>query len=121
MPTAWQAPRLAVDGTPASKIDGPYTAASGVNFSGVFGTSRPAATLHHHGHRQARHLSQYTGSFAVPAAVRADLLTAVMHEMGDLLGDGPSTDGLMEDVLPLGGQQSLDALQDDAIGPISHL
>ena len=38
MPTAWPAPRLTVDGASVSKVYGPYTAASGVNFSGQFGT-----------------------------------------------------------------------------------
>ena len=38
MPTAWPAPRLTVDGASVSQVNGPYTAASGVNFSGEFGT-----------------------------------------------------------------------------------
>ena len=38
MPTAWPAPRLTVDGESVSKVYGPYAAASGVNFSGQFGT-----------------------------------------------------------------------------------
>ena len=38
MPTAWPAPRLTIDGASVSKVYGPYAAASGVNFSGQFGT-----------------------------------------------------------------------------------
>ena len=37
-----------------------------------------------------------------PAANRADLLTAVMHEMGHVLGYDHVADGLMSATLPLG-------------------
>ena len=46
---------LTVDGVAASKINGPYTAAAGVDFSGVFGSIVWNPQLHDLGHRQARH------------------------------------------------------------------
>ena len=60
---------LTVDGTTVSKVYGPYAAASGVNFSGVFGTM--SAGSHSYtitATDKLGNLSQYTGTFNVAAA-----------------------------------------------------
>lgn len=41
-----------------------------------------------------------------PAALRADLLTTVMHEFGHVLGYDHADEGLMDDLLPLGTRRT---------------
>ena len=41
-----------------------------------------------------------------PAALRADLLTTVMHEFGHVLGYDHADEGLMDDLLPLGARRT---------------
>ena len=57
---------LTVDGEPASKINGPYTAAAGVNFSGIFGTLS-VGTYNYiiTATDKLGNSSQYTGTFNV--------------------------------------------------------
>ena len=57
---------LTIDGTPVSKVYGPYGDASGVNFSGVFGTL--SAGSHNYTITVTDNLansSQYTDTFSI--------------------------------------------------------
>ena len=51
--------------------------------------------------------SSLSAAAETPAVQRADLLTAVMHEMGHVLGygDTSSLDGVMDAMLPLGSRR----------------
>lgn len=109
---------LTIDGVTVSQVYGPYAAASGVNFLGVFGTL--SAGSHDYVVTATDRLaksSQYTGTLTVaalndsPAAQRVDLLTAVMHEMEPVLGyEHSDSVDLMYPTLSLGTRRSLTGL-----------
>ena len=64
---------LSVDGKTVSQINGPYAAASGVNFSGVFGTlSTGSHSYTITATDKAGHASTSSGTFNLAAAAQAD-------------------------------------------------
>ena len=97
--------RLTIDGT-AAKVYGPYAAASGVNFSGVFGTL-PAGSHNYSitATDKAGNVSTYSGSFTLTASsgnAKNALLSAAslsalsnsakvdwLYDLGGLLDLGP--------------------------------
>ena len=94
---------LTVDGKPASQIHGPYTAASGVNFSGVFGTL--SAGTHNYVITATDKLgnsSQYTGTFNATGPIIGDVV--VVTAKGRMTWNVQDSDGVKSSSLTVDGK-----------------